>query len=58
MHSHEAPQWIYVLQGALTVAIGGASVTVREGEVLRVPAGVSHQAEALDDTFVLDVRRD
>jgi quercetin dioxygenase-like cupin family protein len=28
---------------------------VREGELLHVPAGAPHQAEALDDTFVLDV---
>jgi mannose-6-phosphate isomerase-like protein (cupin superfamily) len=45
-----------VLRGALQTVTGGVSVTVREGEVLRVPAGVAHQAEALDDTFVFDVR--
>jgi len=28
---------------------------VREGEVLRIPTGVAHQVEALDDTFVLGV---
>jgi quercetin dioxygenase-like cupin family protein len=28
---------------------------VREGEVLHIPAGVDHQAEALDDTFELDL---
>jgi uncharacterized protein YjlB len=37
---------------------GGADpeeVVVREGEVLHVPATVAHQAEALEDTFVLGV---
>ena len=28
---------------------------MHEGEVLYIPAGVSHQAEALEDTFELDV---
>ena len=56
LHAHAAEQWIYVLQGALATVVDGERVTVREGEVLQVPAGTAHQAEALDDTFVLDIR--
>ena len=56
LHAHEGEQMIYVLQGALRTLVEGAEVTVREGEVLQIPPGVAHQAEALDDTFVLDVR--
>jgi quercetin dioxygenase-like cupin family protein len=56
MHAHRGEQMIYVLQGALRAVVDGTEVTVREGELLRIPAGASHQAEALDDTFVLDVR--
>lgn len=55
-HSHAHEQMIYVLQGALRTLIDDEEITVREGEVLQVPAGSRHQAEALDDTFVLDVR--
>ena len=55
-HAHQGEQLIYVLQGALRTVVDGAEVTVREGEVLQIPPGVPHQAEALDDTFVLDVR--
>ena len=55
-HSHTNEQMIYVLQGALRTFVDGEEITVREGEVLQVPAGAAHQAEALDDTFVLDVR--
>ncbi len=55
-HVHAAEQFIYVLQGALRTMVGGEEVTVREGEVLQVPADAPHQAEALDDTFVLHVR--
>lgn len=55
MHSHESEQLTYVLQGALRFLVDGEELTVREGEVLHVPSGVPHQAEALDDTFELDV---
>ncbi len=55
MHSHESEQMTYILQGALKVVVGGEVVTVREGEVLHVPSWISHQAEALEDTFELDV---
>ncbi|MBA3948699.1 MAG: cupin domain-containing protein [Acidobacteria bacterium] len=55
MHSHESEQITYVLQGALRFLIDGELVTVREGEVLLIPSWVEHQAEALDDTFELDV---
>ncbi len=55
-HAHPGDQWIYVLEGALDAVVDGEAVTVREGEVLRVPAGAVHQAEALADSFVLDWR--
>ena len=54
-HSHESEQMTYVLQGALKFLINGAEITVREGEVLHIPSWVDHQAEALDDTFELDL---
>ena len=56
-HTHSGEQMIYVLQGALRLVIDGAEVTVREGEVVQVPPNARHQSEALDDTFVLDVRQ-
>ena len=55
MHSHDSEQMTYILQGALKVMVGGEEITVREGEVLHIPSGVRHQAEALEDTFELDV---
>ena len=55
-HAHESEQMTYILQGALKVVVdGGEEITVREGEVLHIPSGVPHQAEALEDTFELDV---
>ena len=55
LHSHDIEQMTYILQGALKVVVGGDVLTVREGEVLHVPSGVPHQAEALEDTLELDV---
>jgi quercetin dioxygenase-like cupin family protein len=52
-HTHVTEMVIYVLQGALRTQVDREDVTVREGEVLIVPAGVPHQAESLDDTFVM-----
>ena len=54
MHAHESEQMTYILQGALRFLIEGEEITVREGEVLHIPSGVEHQAEALEDTFELD----
>jgi quercetin dioxygenase-like cupin family protein len=54
-HAHDSEQMTYVLQGALKFVVGGEEITVREGDVLYIPAGVAHQAEALEDTFELDV---
>ena len=55
MHSHESEQMTYILQGALRVVVDGEEMTVREGEVLHIPSRIPHQAEALEDTFELDV---
>jgi quercetin dioxygenase-like cupin family protein len=55
MHAHESEQMTYVLQGSLKFFIGGEELIVREGDVLHIPSGTPHQAEALEDTFELDV---
>ena len=55
MHAHESEQMTYILQGALRFLVGGEEITVREGEVLQIPSQIEHQAEALDDTFELDI---
>jgi len=55
LHAHASEQMTYVLQGGLKFLVGGEEITVREGEVIHIPSGVEHQAEALEDTFELDV---
>jgi quercetin dioxygenase-like cupin family protein len=54
MHTHESEQMTYVLQGALRFLVDGEEIVVREGELLHIPSGAAHQAEALEDTFQLD----
>lgn len=55
IHAHASEQMTYVLQGSLKFTVGGEEIIVREGEVLHIPPGTPHQAEALEDTFELDV---
>src|SRR5438128_12163826 len=55
IHTHDSEQMTYILQGALRFVVGGEEIIVREGEVLHIPSFVEHQAEALEDTFELDV---
>lgn len=64
-HSHENEQFSNVVQGKLRFRLGadGAeTVDVAAGEVLRIPPNVPHDAEAVEDSVVLDafspVRRD
>ena len=54
-HSHESEQLTYVLSGALKFTLDGRDVTVREGELLRIPSWMPHSAEAIEDTFELDL---
>ena len=57
-HSHHNEQLTYILDGALKFWIGedeSKEVIVRAGEVLVIPANVLHKAEALEDTFDVDI---
>jgi len=55
LHTHASEQIVYVLQGKLQCLVGDRFLTVREGEVIYIPSGVSHQIEAIEDTFQLAV---
>ena len=57
-HSHPNEQLTWVINGVLRFRVGeepGEQIDVRAGEVIRIPAGVPHQAEALEDTFEVDI---
>ena len=55
MHNHEAEQITYVLTGSMRFKVGGQDVIIRAGEVLHIPSWLPHQAEALEDTFEMDI---
>ena len=55
LHLHDQEQMVYVLKGRVRWLVAGQEMIVTEGEVLRVPSGVMHQAEALDDTFQISI---
>ncbi|MCC7043903.1 MAG: cupin domain-containing protein [Acidobacteria bacterium] len=57
VHAHAGETLLYVLQGVVRVVTGPDDVTLREGDLLVVPAGTSHQAEVFDDAFVMVVGR-
>lgn len=54
-HSHVNEQITYILGGALNFILDDGEVLVRAGEVLIIPPGVPHSAEAMEDTDDLDI---
>jgi len=57
-HSHDNEQLTYILEGTLRFWLGedeAEVVDVAAGEVLHIPSGVPHRAEALERTLDLDV---
>jgi quercetin dioxygenase-like cupin family protein len=57
-HSHENEQLTYIIEGALRFFLGedeSEVVDVRAGEVLHIPSGLPHKAEALETTLDVDV---
>jgi len=60
-HSHENEQLTWIVEGALRFWIGNEGEegyeerVVSAGEVMYIPSNVPHKAEALEDTFDVDV---
>src|SRR5437762_6998524 len=54
-HRHESEEVIIVLDGAWLFRLPGREVTLRDNQMLCIPAGVDHSSEALADTVALDV---
>lgn len=60
-HRHDNEQFAVVLSGRMRFGLGeeGTSdhrwVEVGAGEVVELPGGVPHSAEALEDTVIIDV---
>ncbi|MDA0327650.1 MAG: cupin domain-containing protein [Gemmatimonadetes bacterium] len=60
-HSHENEQLTWIISGALKFWIGNEGEpgyeerVVSAGEVMYIPSNVPHMAQALEDTFDVDV---
>jgi quercetin dioxygenase-like cupin family protein len=54
-HAHENEQVSCVLSGTLKFTVNGQEFLVGEGEVLRIPGGLEHEVEVVEDTIVIDV---
>jgi quercetin dioxygenase-like cupin family protein len=53
-HTHSA-QFGVVLDGEMTLTIGGVAKTYRRGDAYFIPEGVSHSAEFPSKVFALDL---
>jgi len=53
-HSH-CSQWGVMLEGEMSLTIGGIARTFRKGDWYYIPAGVEHSATFLSRTRVIDV---
>ena len=54
-HRHPHEQMVVVLQGKLRLAVGDDETTMGTDDIVVIPPHVPHEAEALEDTVVLDI---
>ena len=54
-HSHPHDQIVYVVSGHLRVTCGVNTFDVRTGDSFVVRGGIEHQAQALEQSHVIDV---
>lgn len=54
LHSHPEAQMSHVLSGRLLLSIDGEPHELRPGDSVFISGHVSHAADALEDTLVLD----
>lgn len=54
-HSHPHEQVVMMISGRLRLVVGDTETIMRPNDVVVVPSGTPHEAEALEDTVVLDI---
>jgi quercetin dioxygenase-like cupin family protein len=54
-HSHVSEQVVNVMEGKMRFGVDGEEHVVAGGETLVLPPNMPHEAEALEDSVVLDV---
>jgi len=54
-HSHPHEQIVMMLEGKLRLTVGDADTIMAPGDIVVIPPDVPHEAQALEDTLVLDI---
>ncbi len=55
MHSHPHEQVVMMVSGKLRLAVGDEETMMGPGDLVVIPSGVPHEAEAIEDTVVIDI---
>jgi len=55
LHSHPNEQISTLERGAMRFLIEGQETVLRPGQMLEIPPGVAHSAEALEDSLAVDL---
>lgn len=55
LHKHPNEQTGIMISGKLQFIVGGESFTAEPGDSWCIPENVEHQAEAIEDTLVIEV---
>ncbi len=52
-HSHDKDELIYLLEGMIDMEIDSTTVTVRQGEAIKIPAGTTHRPRCRNTALAL-----
>ena len=54
-HSHHHEQVVFMVSGKLRLAVGDDETIMGPNDIVVIPPQVPHEAEALEDTVVIDI---
>ena len=54
-HSHPHEQIVVMVQGKLRLKVGDTETIMGRDDIVVIPPGTPHEAEALEDTVVIDI---
>ena len=54
-HSHPHEQIVVMIEGRLRLTVGDVDKVMAPGDIVVIPPDVPHEAQALEDTVVLDI---
>lgn len=55
LHSHPNEQIVVMISGKLRLAVGDEETIMGPNDIVLIPPDVPHEAEALEDTVVIDI---